>query len=76
MKTFLIVPVAVALLAGCASSDNTRQPPQATANCSNLSGAALLECQKRAEPASRDVDPDFKMVKPKARNGNFGAMGS
>jgi hypothetical protein len=77
MKTILILPLAVALLAGCASSDNTRQSPQAQANCSHLSGAALLECQKSAEPASRSVDSDFKMVKPKARaSGNFGGMGS
>ena len=77
MKTILILPLAVALLAGCASPDNSRQSPQAQANCSNLSGTALLECQRKIEPASRTGDSDFKMVKPKARaSGNFGGMGS
>ncbi len=76
-KTLLILPFAIAVLAGCASSNDTRQAPQANAACVNLSGSAYLECQKKVEPAARSADDDFKMVKPKPVNGNFrGGMGN
>lgn len=76
-KTLLILPVAIALLAGCASSNDTRQSSQSSANCDTLTGAALAACQKNIEPASRTADDTFKMVKPKPTNGAFrGGMGN
>src|ERR1044072_6423621 len=69
-KTLFILPVTLALLAGCASSSDT-QSPQASANCSNLSGAALVECQKEVQPTS-STGSTFKMVKPKPVNGKTG----
>jgi hypothetical protein len=72
MKKLLILPVAIALLAGCAASnDSSRQTPQANAACADLSGSAYLECQKRVAPATRSADDTFKMVKPKPANGGF-----
>jgi hypothetical protein len=77
MKMFLILPFAIAALAGCAASEGTsRQAPQANTACSNLSGAAYLECQKSVEPASRSTSKPFKMVKPKGNTGGFGGIGS
>jgi hypothetical protein len=73
-KTFLVVPVALALLAGCASSNYT-QSPQASADCTNLSGAALVECQKQVQPTS-STGSTFKMVKPKPVNGKTGGAGA
>jgi hypothetical protein len=76
-KMLLILPLAVASLAGCAGSDTSQPSSQTSLQCANLSGAAYLECQRNIEPASRTADPDFKMVKPKPRaSGNFGGMGS
>jgi len=77
-KTLLILPIAIALLAGCAgSNDASRQSPQSSADCSTLTGAALVACQKNIEPAARTGDDTFKMVKPKPANGNFrGGMGN
>lgn len=72
MMKFLILPVAIAALAGCAGSSDTS--PQASATCSNLSGAALLECQQNAQPASQ-TGSTFKMVHPKAPGGRNSAQG-
>ena len=72
MMKFLILPVAIAALAGCAGSNNTS--PQATATCPNLSGAALLECQQNVQPASQTGNT-FKMVHPKAPGGRNSAQG-
>jgi hypothetical protein len=75
-KMLFILPFAVAALAGCAASSDTSRQSQVNAACANLSGAAYLECQKKAEPASRSVNDDFKMVKPKPGRGNLGSVGS
>jgi hypothetical protein len=74
MKMFLILPFAIATIAGCAASEDTSR--QANTACSNLSGAAYLECQKSVEPASRSTSKPFKMVKPKGNTGGFGGIGS
>lgn len=50
-KTLFVLPFALALVAGCASSSDP-QSSQASADCSNLSGSALVECQKSIQPAS------------------------
>lgn len=73
-KTLLVLPVALALLAGCASSNDT-QSPQASADCSSLSGAAAVDCQRDIQPVSATGDT-FKMVKPKPVNGKSGGAGA
>jgi hypothetical protein len=72
-KTLFALPVTLALLAGCASTNNT-QSPQANANCTNLSGAALVECQKEVQPTA-STGSTFKMVKPKPVNGKAAGNG-
>ena len=75
-KLFFILPFAVAALAGCAATDETSPSSQSSLRCADLSGAAYLECQQNVTPAAKTKSDDFKMVRPKARNGNFGGMGS
>ena len=72
MKQFLILPLAMAVLAACATSNET--PQSTAAACGNLSGATYLECQKQIQPAS-STDKPFKMVKPKPVNGKAGRNG-
>ena len=75
-KTLFVLPLALAILAGCAGSNNTQtQSPQASADCSNLSGAALVECQKSVQPASATGAAPFKMIKPKPANGKAAGNG-
>jgi hypothetical protein len=42
----------------------------------HLSGSAYLECQQNVTPAANAKNKTFKMVRPKAPNGDFGGMGS
>jgi len=79
-KTLLMLPVTVGLLAGCASSDNM-QTPQASGDCTNLSGAPLVECQKTIQPASRtgntvDEGRMMKLINPPPVNGRAGNVGN
>jgi uncharacterized lipoprotein YajG len=76
MKSLFVLPFALAILAGCAGSNDTQtQSPQASTDCSNLSGAALVECQKQVEPTSQTGIAPFKMVKPKPANGKAAGSG-
>jgi hypothetical protein len=75
-KMFLIAPFAAALLAGCAAGNGSQPTSQSNLQCADLSGAAYLECQKNVTPAASTKSKPFKMVRPKPKNGNFGAMGS
>lgn len=75
-KMFLIAPFAVALLAGCAATNGSQPTSQSSLQCADLSGSAYLECQKNVTPAASTKSKSFKMVKPKAPNGDFGSMGS
>jgi len=74
-KMFLLAPLAAAILAGCAASNDGSTPLQSSAQCADLTGSAYLECQ-RATPAANTTTEPFKMVRPKARNGDFGSFGS
>jgi hypothetical protein len=75
-KLLFVLPIAVAALAGCAAPNDTSTSSQSSAQCTDLTGAAYLECQQNATPAANTTKEEFKMVRPKARNGNFGSMGS
>lgn len=72
MKRLLILPFAMAALAGCAAGgSNSENVSQSTANCSSLTGAALVECQQQVQPAGQSVTKPFKMTRMKPVNGNF-----
>lgn len=75
-KMFLLAPVAAAILAGCAAANDSATSSQSSAQCADLSGSAYLECQKNATPAANTTSKPFKMVRPKAPNGDYGSMGS
>jgi hypothetical protein len=60
--------------AGCASSTESQQASP-NASCYNLTGAALVECQKTITPAANVETQPFKMVKPpKGAGGMRGGM--
>ena len=73
-KMFLLAPVAAAILAGCAAANDSATSSQSSAQCADLSGSAYLECQKNATPAANTTSKPFKMVRPKATNGDYGSM--
>jgi hypothetical protein len=75
-KMYLLAPLAAAILAGCTASNDSSTPLQSSAQCADLTGSAYLECQKRATPAANTTSQPFKMVRPKAPNGDFGSHGS
>jgi hypothetical protein len=75
-KMIFVLPFAIATLAGCAATNDTSPSSQSSAQCADLSGSAYLECQKKATPAANTTSQPFKMVRPKAPNGDFGSMGS
>jgi hypothetical protein len=75
-KMFLLAPLAAAILAGCAATNDSATSSQSSAQCADLSGAAYLECQKKATPAANTTSQPFKMVRPKAPNGDYGSFGS
>jgi hypothetical protein len=75
-KMFLLAPLAAAILAGCTATNDGSTRTQSSAQCADLTGSAYLECQKRATPASNTTSQPFKMVRPKAPNGDFGSFGS
>lgn len=75
-KMFLPAPIAAAILAGCAASNDSSTPLQSGARCADLTGSAYLECQKRTTPAANTTPQPFKMVRPKAPNGDCGSFGS
>ena len=75
-KMRLMLPFALAALAGCAGTNDSSPPSQSSLQCANLSGAAYLECQKNITPAAGTKSKPFKMVRPKAPTGDFGSMGS
>jgi hypothetical protein len=74
-KMLFVLPFAITTLAACATNDNAPSS-QSSLQCANLSGAAYLECQKNVTPAAGTKSKPFKMVRPKAPNGDFGSMGS
>lgn len=75
MKGLLTLPALLLTLAvaGCATSS---EPNQASnPECYNLTGAALVECQKTVAPAAETKTEPFKMVKPqKGAGGMRGGM--
>ena len=75
-KMYLLAPLAAAILGGCAATNDSATSSQSSAQCADLTGSAYLECQQRATPAANTTTKPFKMVRPKARNGNFGSFGS
>ena len=75
-KMFLIAPLAAAILAGCAASNDGSMSSQSSAQCADLTGSAYLECQKRVPPAANTTSQPFKMVRPRAPGGDFGSHGS
>ena len=75
-KMLLLAPLAAAILAGCAATNDSATSSQSSAQCADLSGSAYLECQQNVTPAANTKNKSFKMVKPKAPNGDFGSMGS
>ena len=75
-KMLFVLPFAIATLAGCAATSDTSSSSQSSLKCADLSGSAYLECQKSVTPASSIDSKPFKMVRPKAPNGDFGSMGS
>lgn len=75
-KLLLVLPIAVAVLAGCAATNETTPSSQSSVRCADLSGAAYLECQQNVTPAANAKSKAFKMTRPKAPNGDFGGMGS
>ena len=50
-KMFLLAPLAAAILAGCAATNDSATSSHSSAQCADLSGSAYLECQKKATPA-------------------------
>jgi len=74
-KMFLLAPFAAAVLAGCAATSDDSTSLQSSAQCADLAGSAYLECRKQATPAANTTIEPFEMVRPKARNGNFGSFG-
>jgi len=60
MKTLLILPIMIAVLAGCAANSTTQPAVQANG-------------QRNVQPASQSLEQPFKMVKPKPVNGKAGA---
>ena len=75
-KMLFALPFAIATLAGCAATNDTSSPSQSSLQCADLSGSAYLECQKTATPAANTTSQPFKMVRPKAPNGDYGSFGS
>ena len=75
-KMLLLAPLAAAILAGCAASNDSSTPSQSSAQCADLTGSAYLECQKRVTPAANTRSEPFKMVRPKGPGGDYGSMGS
>ena len=75
-KMLFVLPFAVAALAGCAATNDTSPSSQSSLQCADLSGSAYLECQQNVTPAASTKNKSFKMVRPKAPNGDFGSMGS
>ena len=75
-KMLFVLSFAVAALAGCAATNDTSPSSQSSLQCADLSGSAYLECQQNVTPAANTKNKSFKMVKPKAPNGDFGSMGS
>lgn len=80
-KMLFALPFAVALLAGCASNNDTSSSSQSSLPCADQSGAGYLECQKNVTPTANTSTANtpskmFRMLHPKPRNGDFGSMGS
>lgn len=75
-KLLLVLPFAVAALAGCAATSETAPSSQTSVRCADLTGAAYLECQQNVTPAANAKNKAFKMTRPKAPNGDFGSTGS
>jgi len=75
-KMLFVLPFAIAALAGCAASNDTSSSSQSSVRCADLSGSAYLECQQNVTPASSTESKPFKMMRPKAPNGDFGSMGN
>ena len=76
IKMFLLAPLAAAILAGCAATNDSSTSSQSSAQCADLTGSAYLECQKRVTPAAKTTSEPFKMVRPRAPGGDFGGHGS
>jgi hypothetical protein len=74
-KMLFVLPFAVAALAGCAATNDTPSS-QSSLQCADLSGSAYLECQQNVTPAANTENKSFKMVRPKAPNGDYGSMGN
>ena len=75
-KMLVLAPLAGAILAGCAATNDSATSSQSSAQCADLTGSAYLECQKRATPAANTTSKPFKQVRPKAPNGDYGSYGS
>ena len=77
MKKILVLPVVLVSLAGaaCSPTSGSQQVAPTDPSCYNLTGAALVECQRNVAPAAEVKEKPFKMVKPqKGAGGMRGSM--